>query len=347
MRPGQRTRGPALRGLPARNVIVGTVVGIPLGALFAYLAARQVEWSDVSAALGRADAAPLAGAVAAMLGVYVVQALRWRWLARADADLPRRTFLKYVLAGIAVNNVVPGRPGDLLRAQWLGTESGAPRSRTLATVMVDRASDVFALVAALAVGFAATSHPTWLRNLALLAAAAAAVIAAVLVVSRAHSVRRVADRRNQHGRLLTRAWRLGATVLTAMGRSVNRRDAAVAGALSAVAWTSWAAGAWLVAHSLGIALSPLELALVTGVVNLGVAIPSSPGFVGTYQWLCVSVLGLFGVAPAAAFAFAVLLHASWFVPTTLAGATLLVRAGASRLTARRLPGTVEARARAA
>jgi uncharacterized protein (TIRG00374 family) len=345
MRPGARRS--ALQALPARNVVVGTVVGIPLGALFAYLAVRQVEWSDVSAALGRADAALLAGAVAAMLVVYTVQALRWRWLARADADLPRRTFLKYVLSGIAVNNVVPGRPGDLLRAQWLGTESGAPRSRTLATVVVDRASDVLALVAALAVGFGATSHPTWLRNLAVLAVAAAGVITVVLLVSRAQSIRRAADRRHQRGRLLTRAGRLGATVLTAMGRSVNRRDAVVAGALSVLAWTSWAFGAWLVARSLGIALSPLELALVTGVVNLGVAIPSSPGFVGTYQWLCVSVLGLFAVPPADAFAFAVLLHASWFAPTTVAGAALLVRAGASRLTARRLPGTVEPRARAA
>ena len=53
---------------------------------------------------------------------------------------------------------------------------------------------------------------------------------------------------------------------------------------------------------------------MTGLVNLGTAVPSSPGFVGTYQWLCVSALGLFGVGRAEAFAFRSLLQAAWFVP---------------------------------
>ena len=34
---------------------------------------------------------------------------------------------------------------------------------------------------------------------------------------------------------------------------------------------------------------------MTAVINLGVAIPSSPGFIGTYQWLGVSALALFDV----------------------------------------------------
>ena len=65
-------------------------------------------------------------------------------------------------------------------------------------------------------------------------------------------------------------------------------------------------------------------------MNLGVAIPSSPGFIGTYQWLSVSVLALFDVDRTDAFAFSVLMHAAWYVPTTLAGAGLLVAAAGRR-----------------
>jgi uncharacterized membrane protein YbhN (UPF0104 family) len=112
---------------------------------------------------------------------------------------------------------------------------------------------------------------------------------------------------------------------------VNRRDAAVVGALSLAAWASWASGAWLIASSLGIGLSPLEAVFVTAIVNLGVAIPSSPGFVGTYQWLCVAALGALAVGRADAFAFSVLLHAAWFVPTSAAGLLLLVTKSSARL----------------
>jgi uncharacterized membrane protein YbhN (UPF0104 family) len=92
-----------------------------------------------------------------------------------------------------------------------------------------------------------------------------------------------------------------------------------------LAWGIWALSAWLVAYSLGITLTPVEVVFVTAVLNLGVAIPSSPGFIGTYQWLAVSALGALGVNHTEAFAFSVLMHAAWFVPTTLAGAALAVR----------------------
>ena len=63
---------------------------------------------------------------------------------------------------------------------------------------------------------------------------------------------------------------------------------------------------------------------VTAAINLGVAIPSSPGFVGTYQWLGVSALALFGISQEAGLAFAIAMQAVWYVPTTLVGAGLLV-----------------------
>jgi uncharacterized membrane protein YbhN (UPF0104 family) len=58
-------------------------------------------------------------------------------------------------------------------------------------------------------------------------------------------------------------------------------------------------------------------------MNLGVAIPSSPGFVGTYEWLGVASLGLLGIGSEEALAFAILLHACWYVPTTLIGGLAL------------------------
>jgi uncharacterized membrane protein YbhN (UPF0104 family) len=82
-----------------------------------------------------------------------------------------------------------------------------------------------------------------------------------------------------------------------------------------------------VARSIGIELSPVQTLFVAGVVNLGVAIPSSPGFIGTYQWLVVAALGVFGVGASEALAFAILLHALWYVPTLLVGGGLLVRRG--------------------
>jgi hypothetical protein len=45
-----------------------------------------------------------------------------------------------------------------------------------------------------------------------------------------------------------------------------------------------------------------------------------------YQWLGVAALGLFDVPVEEALAFPILLQASWFIPTTIAGAILGGRA---------------------
>jgi len=75
----------------------------------------------------------------------------------------------------------------------------------------------------------------------------------------------------------------------------------------------------------------VDAMFVAAVMNLGVAIPSSPGFVGTYEWLGVASLGLLGIASEEALAFSILLHACWYVPTTLAGGVALGVRGFARV----------------
>ena len=76
-------------------------------------------------------------------------------------------------------------------------------------------------------------------------------------------------------------------------------------------------------RSVGIDLEPLEAVFVASALALGVAIPSSPGYVGTYQWIGVASLGLLDVPVNQALAFSILMQASWFVPTTLVGGAIL------------------------
>ena len=62
---------------------------------------------------------------------------------------------------------------------------------------------------------------------------------------------------------------------------------------------------------------------MTSALALGVAIPSSPGYVGTYQWIGVAALGVLDIPVNQALAFAILMQASWFIPTTLAGGAFI------------------------
>jgi glycosyltransferase 2 family protein len=318
-------------GVSARSMAVGLAVGVPVSLVLLYVATRGVAWEEVRSALRGARPGPLAAAVLALAGVYVVQGARWRWIARRQARASTAAFVGLVVAGVGVNNVLPGRVGDLLRAHWLSRRTGTPRSRTLATVVVDRACDVFVLLAFLIATFSFTPRRTWIDRVYVASLVVTAVLAAGLVATRLYVAHRERD-----GRTLPLSIRLSwpgrqlSGLIRGTAAVVGPSDLAVAVALSVAAWVLWAAGLWLVADALGIDLALWQAAFMTGLVNLGTAVPSSPGFVGTYQWLCVSGLGLFDVGASQAFAFSLVLQAAWFVPTTAVGVPLAVRLSMER-----------------
>jgi uncharacterized protein (TIRG00374 family) len=213
--------------------------------------------------------------------------------------------------------------GDLLRARWLQVAARIPGGRALATVFVDRAFDVLALVVLVAVSLPFVASADWLRRIALGGLALLLALGLVFLGARFYIRYRARERRSSRG-LLRRVVR---DTLEGLSEPLGRGRGVALVALSLATWGTWAAAASLVARSLGIEFTFVEAIFVTAVINLGVAIPSSPGFIGTYQWLGVSALALFDVGTEEALAFAILMQATWYVPTLLVGGALLGRRG--------------------
>jgi uncharacterized protein (TIRG00374 family) len=301
----------------SRRALVGLAVGIPVSAFFLWLAARDADLGAVRRVLEDAEPADVALAVLALMGVYVFQAARWRSIARTPQVRLAR-FYEMVVSGVACNNVLPARLGDLLRARWLGLAARIPAGRGLGTVVIDRGCDLAALLLLLAVGLAAVGTSDWTVRIALGGVTALAALGAVVVFAREYTGRRERERRSRG--LLRRVAR---DTAEALAEPFGRRHPVLWILLSLAAWTLWAIGASAVARSLGIELGLLDAMFVAAVMNLGVAIPSSPGFVGTYEWLGVASLGVLGVGAEEALAFAILLHACWYVPTTVGGGVAL------------------------
>ena len=90
------------------------------------------------------------------------------------------------VSGVAVNNVLPGRIGDLLRARWLGLAARMSAGRAFGTVVLDRACDLVVLVALLVIGIAAVATSEWLVRLAAGGVLVVAAFGAVLLFARAY-----------------------------------------------------------------------------------------------------------------------------------------------------------------
>jgi len=304
------------RTLSART-LSALVLGLVLSGVFLWLAVRNADLRTVLDVLGDARLAPVLAAVVLLFAGYALQAARWRRIADRPS-LRWSHFYGMVLGGLACNNVLPVRIGELLRARWLSTDAPMPGGRALGTIALDRACDVVTLALFLAVGLNVVASPGWLVRMAVGAALLVVLIAAALVFSRQYAKRRARDRRSR-GRLR----QLARDAIETLAAPVGRRRAATWLALSIGTWSLGAVAVALVARAVGIDLSALDAVFVSAALSLGVAIPSSPGYVGTYQWIGVASLGLLDVPVNEALAFTILMQASWYVPTTLAGGTFV------------------------
>jgi uncharacterized protein (TIRG00374 family) len=304
------------------RALLGLVVGSALSALFLWLAFRNADLAEVGSVLADADLGMVALAVATFAAVYTGQALRWSAIARAPHVRSFR-FGEMVISGVAVNNVLPGRVGDLLRARWLQVAARIPAGRSLATVFVDRAFDVFALVAFLAISLPFVSSTESVLRIAFGGLVLLAVLALALVAARSYT-RRWSRERRAYRHAIRRIVR---DLLEGLAEPMGVARALVLAVVSLATWAMWGLAATFVAHALGLELSAVEAIFITAVINLGVAIPSSPGFIGTYQWLGVNALAQFDIGTEQALAFAILMQAVWYVPTSIIGGALLARRG--------------------
>ena len=298
----------------------------------------------VATHLGRADLArALTQLRLGYIGVIVLvlsplavllRALRWRSLVPAADRAPLGAYAGAYLVGVLANTILLGRFGDLVKARFI-CRPGLAYSRSLSVVAIDRLLEGLALLLVFAAVLLETPLPAWASRLASVAGLASLVTLIAL--------RTLFDCREGFLRVMKRGLaRLPASI---RGRSLGVLEPLLAGceALSsfrrvtvaiAYAFAVWGveiAAVALLLRALSVPAPWLLAAIVLVVVlNFGMLVPTSPGSVGVYQWLCVFALSLWGVGRQLALALGIVMQTVLFVPLYLAGLVWLVGATRSK-----------------
>ena len=116
-------------------------------------------------------------------------------------------------------------------------------------------------------------------------------------------------------------WVLDQFVLTLDGVKVLRRWPMMAGIQCGYVgvWAALGLSTYVMFAAVNLDLPPVAALVVLAVVQLGTAVPSTPGKVGVFQFLSVLALGPFGVADGAAFTYGILLHFVSYGPVIVCG----------------------------
>ncbi len=282
------------------------VIALVLAAVLLFFAFRGVNWASMLSRLSQGRFDLLALGFLIYTTTFSVRSLRWRLLLGAEKRIAPLTVFWATMVGYLGNSFLPARAGELIRSGLLARRTRLSMSYVLATALVERVLDVVALVLISAVAVTTLSSvPAWLVG----APRALAVLALVALL-----VFVVLPRVEQHiQRLLARI--LGTTPLQARLASLLSqfllgmrafqhiaRGAGFAG-FTLFIWLGDSVAVVTIAHAFHLTLALPQALILNAALGLASAAPSTPGYLGIFQFVAVTVLAPFGFARDEALAF--------------------------------------------
>jgi glycosyltransferase 2 family protein len=306
------------------------VAGLIVAAVFLWLLARRVNWPEVEGVLADADWRLLLLALLALTADMGVRITRWWLMLRTiEPALPVSSCIRPFLASLALNNTVPFRAGDVVRVFGFRRALGAPAAHVVGTLVLERLLDLLVLLAILFIcllGISDVFPRSFLLgaglagSVALLALAVLTLFPAAITHGLQALVRRVFGRRQW----APAASKAVAQLTDSVGLLRQPGQAARLLGLTLLAWILEGAVFASVIASLHIDAGWAAAGLSLGAGTLATLLPSSPGYVGTFDYFAALGLTGYGVTPAAATAFALLVHLVLWVPVTCVGLALLL-----------------------
>lgn len=314
---------------------VRLVLPFAVSAVLLYLVVHslQDQADHIGAALRSADWRFLVPAVALyFVGVWIRSA-RWGVLL-PEHSLRVSTLFRALIVGFTVNNLLPLRLGEVARAYLLARWAAIPYGTTVASLVVERVLDGLSLAILLLVALLVVPAPGYLLVVGALAGAGFLVGAGVLALAawRASALTGIAA---LVARLLPH--RVGAVLVRLTENFAQslalvhdpKRLASLLG-LSLLAWCSELGLFFMLLISFGFSNQYPVALLVGSAANFATLVPSSPGYVGTFDSVLIRVLqDVTGVTTGQAAAYDVIVHVLLFVPVVLVGVVVLSRSHVS------------------
>lgn len=318
------------RGASWRGRALYVSAGVLSSVGFMLLAARRLSLAEVGQALASAKLWPwLPLAVGCYVLGHAARGVRCQRLASAEAKLSTATATNVVVLGYAVNNILPARLGEFARAAMLAERTGLPFVQGLSVTFLERILDgvvILGLLGAAYLSLPGSAHAAWLDatlrlsgvvfSCAVLLVAAAVMAPSLLV--------RWTSRLSGFSPRLHDALVQGVDHAT-RGVAYLREPRAALGvlSLSLLVWLCESGLFICLLPAFGLPLDPRVGLLAMTVTNLGILVPSSPGFIGPFHYFCMRALGAVGVSETLGFSYAALVHLAFYVPITVWGVAII------------------------
>ena len=314
-------------------------VGLLISGFFLYLAFGRIDSTQLLNSFLRVNYWLLIPAIFVQFISHWLRALRWRYFLKPIKRVPVGSLFSATMIGYMLNSVLPAHLGELFRAVVIGKRENIASSSVMASIVVERIIDILSLLLVMVMALLVYPFPDWVTTsgYAMFALAMGLLIFLYLLKQQHALTTRLLD--FFLGLLPQKISRKVKEMLDAFINGISgfekKRDALVILVYSVLMWICY----WAILHILFYAfdlfgsyqVNTVSSVVLLVITTVSVVIPSSPGYVGTYHYLCQLALSLFGIPRAVGLSYAFVAHALTLIPTALVGFIFAWKEGLNRL----------------
>jgi hypothetical protein len=297
-----------------------TVFGLAVSIILLYFALRGIEFHQIWATLKKTN--PALAFIPLVFIACAVCLSSHKWAKIAGSDVRFRETAVAMLIGLFINNVLPARLGEVAKGYVLSRKTKLSFTYSLASVALDHFFDITALLL-IALLFFPRAHlpPAISEGISVVIGVLLCCVVMIILLSRGGFADRLSARFTKiEGSFLSRFGGRIIEVQENLKRISSPLTIIYLLIVAACTCLSMSMALYFVILALGIhSVSFKAIPFVYAFLCFGVSIPSSPGYVGVYQFVLVYLLSIFGVPKHEGFAISVIYHVSWYVPYTVVG----------------------------
>ncbi len=298
------------------------VITIGLAAVLLYAAFRNVDWNTMLDTVRQGQPQYLLAAFAMVAVNYTLRSRRWRVLLSARHNLNGLDVFWATCVGYLGNSYLPARAGEVMRSVFLGRKARINEGFVLATVLVDRILDAALLASFMLLLITEIEQiPDWVVPTTRVVAIMCLVsIAGLVMVPRFQGFfNGMLDRLPLPEQISARLHDLMTQVFFGLQAFQHPGRGLGFIAYSALVWITEVVIYWLVGMAFGLTLTVPQILLLLGALGLSSAVPSTPGFVGIYQFIAATILPPFGYTEAQALVYILAVQAVMYAAVSVWG----------------------------
>ncbi len=293
-----------------------------MGALFLYLAFREVDFGQMWDSLRNANYWYLLPATLIILFSHFLRAFRWRYLLDPVKRVNTPSLFSALMIGYGANIVMPAHLGEFLRAYVLSQKHKIPTGSVFATIVMERIIDVFSLLVLMFLTVLIHPFPEWVVKSGYIMFTATLGLFVFLVF-----FKKFPKRTDMFLHIILKPVpeRIGSRIKRSVERffsgilPLKRRCDYVAVVLLSVSiWICYGFVFYVCFQAFDF-IETYKLPWYAGLIllvitTISVVVPSSPGYVGPYHYLCQISLAMFAVPESPALSYAAVVHGISFLP---------------------------------